>query len=64
MQEGHLRLDSLGWLSDQGEGLRLEQGMMGVEGGLVERGGGAEHGGVQGREGDWPAEDGCGRLTA
>lgn len=55
--------DSFGWFGYQGEGLRLEQGMMGVKGRLMERGRGGEHGGVQRGEGDWPAEDGCGRLA-
>lgn len=56
--------DSFSWFGDQGEGLRLEQGMMGVKGCLMERGRWGEHGGVQRGEGDWPGEDGGGRLAA
>lgn len=37
--------------------------MMGVKGCLMERGRGREHGGVKRGEGDWPGEDGCGRLA-
>lgn len=37
--------------------------MMGVKGCLMEGGGRGEHGVVQGGEGDWPGEDGCGRLA-
>ena len=55
--------DSFGLFGNQGERLRLEQGMMGVKGCLMERGRGGEHGGVQGGEGDGPGEDGCARLA-
>lgn len=54
---------SFGWFGYQGEGLRLEQGMVGMKGCLMERGRRREHGGVQRGEGDRPSEDGCGRLA-
>lgn len=56
--------DSLGWFGNQGERLRLEQGVVGVKGCLMEGGRRGEHGGVQGGEGDWPSEDRCGWLAA
>lgn len=51
-------VNSFSWFGNQGEGLRLEQGMMGMKG-LVEGQRGRQHGGVQRGEGDWPGEDGC-----
>lgn len=63
MGENCLLRISFTWFGDQGEGLRLEQGMMGMKGCLMERGSGREHGGVQGGERDRSSEDGCGRLA-
>lgn len=40
-------VDLFSWFGNQREGLRLEQGMMGVQGGLMEGGRRGEHGGVQ-----------------
>lgn len=63
MEEIAVSVGSVGWFGYQGERLRLEQGMMGVQGGLVERRGRGQEGGVQGGEGDWPREERRGRLT-
>lgn len=51
-------MNSFSRFGNQGEGLRLEQGMMGMKG-LVEGRRGRQQGGVQRGEGDWPGEDGC-----
>lgn len=56
--------DSFGLFGDQGEGLRLEQGMMGVKGCLMEGGRRGEHRRVQRGEGDGPGEDRCGGLAS
>lgn len=56
-------MNSFGWFGNQGEGLRLEQRMMGVKGCLMKGGWGGEHGGVQGCERDWPGKDGRGRVA-
>lgn len=55
--------DSFSWFGYQGQGLRLEQGMMGVKGCLMEGGRWGEHRRVQRGERYWPAEDGCGRVA-